>query len=66
MRGGCGVGFAVWRIIENAHALWTTLDHPGWGRFSLTVTEDHQQVWLDTPTSNHTWPLPPTQASDAL
>lgn len=56
----------VWRIIENSHALWNTLDHPGWDRFGLTVTEDHQQVWLDTPISSHTWPLPPTQASDAL
>jgi protein-L-isoaspartate O-methyltransferase len=56
----------VWRIIENAHALWNTLDHPGWDRFGLTVTEDHQQVWLDTPTSSHTWPLPRPWASDEL
>ncbi len=56
----------VWRIIENAHALWNTLDHPGWDRFGLTVTEGHQRVWLDTPTSSHTWLLPPARASDAL
>ena len=47
----------VWRIIEDAHALWITLGAPGWGRFGLTVTTDHQRVWLDTPTSTHTWPL---------
>jgi hypothetical protein len=46
----------VWRIIEEAHALWTTLDQPAWERFGLTVTENHQQVWLDTPASAHTWP----------
>ncbi len=56
----------VWRIIENAHALWNTLGQPGWGRFGLIVTEDRQRVWLDTPTSAHTWPLPPARASDVL
>ncbi|MGH4010109.1 MAG: methyltransferase domain-containing protein [Pseudonocardiaceae bacterium] len=56
----------VWRIIENAHALWNTLDHPGWDRFGLTVTEDHQRVWLDTPTSSHTWPLPPASTSASM
>ena len=55
----------VWRIIENAHALWTTLGQPGWDRFGLTVTEDRQQVWLDAPTSAHTWPLPSVRTSDA-
>jgi methyltransferase of ATP-grasp peptide maturase system len=47
----------VWRTIESAHALWNTLERPGWDRFGLTVTENHQHVWLDTPTSTHTWPL---------
>ncbi|MBV8542098.1 MAG: hypothetical protein JO364_14285 [Pseudonocardiales bacterium] len=56
----------VWRTIENAHTLWNTLDHPGWDRFGLTVTQDHQHVWLDTPTSSHTWPLPPQQTPDAV
>jgi methyltransferase of ATP-grasp peptide maturase system len=51
----------VWRTIERAHALWGTLNHPGWDRFGLTVTEDHQHVWLDTPTSSRTWPLPPAR-----
>ncbi len=48
----------VWRIIEATHARWTELDRPGWDRFGLTVTEHHQQVWLDTPTSTRTWSLP--------
>lgn len=49
----------VWRIIEDAHTRWTTLGQPGWNRFGLTVTKDHQRVWLDTPNSAHSWPLAP-------
>ncbi|MGH3940002.1 MAG: hypothetical protein ACRDTG_15495 [Pseudonocardiaceae bacterium] len=48
---------SVWRILENTHTLWTDLGQPGWNRFGLTVAEDHQHVWLDTPNSDHTWPL---------
>ena len=48
----------VWQIIEDAHTLWTRLGQPGWNRLGLTVTNNHQRVWLDTPTSPHTWSLP--------
>jgi protein-L-isoaspartate O-methyltransferase len=48
----------VWHIIEDTHALWNKLGQPSWDRFGLTVTKHHQQVWLDTPTSSHTWSLP--------
>jgi methyltransferase of ATP-grasp peptide maturase system len=48
----------VWQIIEEAHTLWTTLGQPGWNRLGLTVTNNHQRVWLDTPTNAHTWSLP--------
>jgi protein-L-isoaspartate(D-aspartate) O-methyltransferase len=41
------------------HTPWESLDRPGWDRFGLTVTQDHQRVWLDTPTSGYTWPLSP-------
>ena len=34
------------------------LGRPGWDRFGLTVTPGRQWVWLDSPHSNHTWPLP--------
>lgn len=47
----------VWRIVEDAHALWVRLGQPGWDRFGLTVTEDHQDVWFDSPTSTHRWSL---------
>ena len=56
----------VWRIIEDAHTLWTTLDQPSWDRFGLTVTKDHQQIWLDTPTGAHSWPLAPVQCQDRV
>jgi methyltransferase of ATP-grasp peptide maturase system len=48
----------IWRIIEDAHTLWTQLDQPGWDRFGLTVTQEHQHVWLDNPTGAHSWPVP--------
>ena len=46
----------VWQIIEDTHALWITLGQPSWDRLGLTVTKDHQRVWVDSP-SAHTWPL---------
>lgn len=57
----------VWQVIEDAHNLWTALGQPGWNRFGLTVTSNQQRVWLDTPTSPHTWsvaPLPPLASCD--
>ncbi|HEY6422555.1 MAG TPA: hypothetical protein VIY28_04760 [Pseudonocardiaceae bacterium] len=54
----------VWRIIEDTHALWNNLGQPGWDRFGLTVTEDHQRVWLDTPTNIRTWSLPSRAGRD--
>ena len=51
----------VWRIVEDAHALWTEVGQPGWDRFGLTVTQERQRVWLDTPAGAHTWPLHPTR-----
>jgi hypothetical protein len=47
----------VWRIVEDAHTLWTTLGQPGWDRFGLTVTENDQRIWLDSPTSAYSWSL---------
>jgi methyltransferase of ATP-grasp peptide maturase system len=47
----------VWQIIENAHALWTTLGQPSGDRLGLTVTKGHQRVWLDAPTGSHIWSL---------
>lgn len=49
----------LWRALENAHRLWRELGQPGWERFGLTVTRDHQWVWLDSPDSDHSWTLRP-------
>lgn len=38
----------LWRIIEDTHTEWLHLGKPGWERFGLTVTPDHQFSWLDT------------------
>ncbi|MGH3976634.1 MAG: hypothetical protein ACRDS9_25440, partial [Pseudonocardiaceae bacterium] len=47
----------LWRIVENAHATWISLGQPGWDRFGLTVTKNHQLVWCDSPTGDHSWSL---------
>jgi protein-L-isoaspartate(D-aspartate) O-methyltransferase len=39
----------LWRIIEDTHATWLTMDQPGWERFGLTTTATTQQIWLDEP-----------------
>lgn len=39
----------LWRIIEDTHASWLTMDQPGWERFGLTITATTQQIWLDEP-----------------
>jgi methyltransferase of ATP-grasp peptide maturase system len=54
----------IWRIIEDTHALWNTLGQPGWDRFGLTVTENDQRIWLDSPTSAHSWSLLSIPARD--
>lgn len=40
---------SLWRIIEDTHAAWVHHGKPGWERFGLTATSDHQFIWLDTP-----------------
>lgn len=49
----------LWQSVQTAHERWETLGRPGWSRFGLTARADGTQtVWLDTPTSGVTWPLP--------
>ncbi len=47
----------LWRALEDADQLWHDLGRPGWDRFGLTVTTERQWIWLDSPDSDHTWPL---------
>ncbi len=50
----------LWANIEAATEFWRQLDEPGWSRFGLTVmSDDKQVVWLDEPTSENCWSLPP-------
>jgi len=56
----------LWYALENAHRRWEELGRPGWDRFGLTVTAEHQWVWLGSPHSNHTWPLPPRPCDGPL
>jgi protein-L-isoaspartate O-methyltransferase len=49
----------LWSPIEAADRLWRAVGQPGWDRFGLTVTRDHQDVWLDSPEEpEHRWSLP--------
>ncbi|MGH3999843.1 MAG: methyltransferase domain-containing protein [Pseudonocardiaceae bacterium] len=50
----------LWATIETATEFWRQLGGPGWSRFGLTVwSSDRQVVWLDEPTSENHWSLPP-------
>ena len=39
----------LWGTIEEAHRQWLALGQPGWDRFGLSVTREHQWTWLDEP-----------------
>jgi len=54
----------MWRVVEDAYALWRQLGNPSWDRFGMTVTsESQQQVWFDSPNSPHVWQLPKSSGS---
>ncbi len=47
----------LWDFLETARQQWAELGEPGWERFGLTATADHHRIWLDTPDSEHRWPM---------
>ena len=47
----------LWEDIEAIHQTWRSLGAPPRERFGLTVTPRHQTIWLDTPDSDHQWPV---------
>jgi methyltransferase of ATP-grasp peptide maturase system len=47
----------LWDIAEVARDEWRSLGRPTRERFGITVEPDHQELWLDAPTSPHRWPL---------
>jgi hypothetical protein len=51
---------ALWEYVERAYQLWLDHDQPDWPRLGLTVTPEHQRLWIDTP-DGASWPLPTTK-----
>ncbi len=47
----------LWDSIETIHQTWRSLGAPPRERFGLTVTPQRQVIWLDTPESDHQWPV---------
>lgn len=39
----------LWAEVTAAYTMWRTVGQPGPPRYGLTVTADHQRIWLDTP-----------------
>ena len=54
----------LWAAVERAYTLWHELGDPGWDSFGLTSAEDEQRIWFDDQRGRHTWPVPPTCATD--
>lgn len=48
---------ALWDTVESLHHTWRSVGSPPRERFGLTVTPQHQTIWLDTPDDPHQWPL---------
>ncbi|MPZ85242.1 MAG: methyltransferase domain-containing protein [Actinophytocola sp.] len=49
----------LWDEIDAVYAEWAALGKPTRDRFGLTVTAEAHTLWLDRPTGEHTWTLPP-------
>ena len=47
----------LWDEVEALHRTWRSLGAPPRERFGLTVTPQRQAIWLDTPDSDHQWPV---------
>lgn len=47
----------LWANIEAGLEFWRQQGQPGWDRFGLTVQPGRQTIWLDTPDSDHQWPI---------
>jgi methyltransferase of ATP-grasp peptide maturase system len=47
---------ALWDSLERAHQVWLAHEQPGWTRLGLTITPQHQRLWIDNPEGT-SWPL---------
>lgn len=48
---------ALWNSVERAHQVWLEHEQPDWTRLGLTITPDHQRLWIGTPDGT-SWSLP--------
>ncbi len=49
---------ALWGEVEQLHDLWHDCRQPHRERFGLSISNERQWVWLDSPDSRYTWELP--------
>ncbi|HEY1570814.1 MAG TPA: ATP-grasp peptide maturase system methyltransferase [Pseudonocardiaceae bacterium] len=47
----------LWDVVEAAYDEWQALGRPARDRFGITVRPDLQELWLDSPSGPHHWPL---------
>lgn len=47
---------ALWEPVEHAHQTWLNHHQPDWPRLGVTITPEHQHLWIDTPDTT-SWPL---------
>jgi protein-L-isoaspartate O-methyltransferase len=47
----------LWDLILAGHELWHGLGAPAMDRYGITVSDGHQEAWLDSPDSDHRWEL---------
>lgn len=47
----------LWDVLEATHRRWIDLGRPGWDRARLTVTADHQSIWIDGAGNQQDWSL---------
>jgi hypothetical protein len=50
---------ALWGEVEQLHHLWHECRQPRRERFGLSIAQERQWVWLDSPEGPHTWELSP-------
>jgi hypothetical protein len=55
---------ALWGEVEQLHHLWHEYRQPHRERFGLSIAQERQWVWLDSPEGPHTWELPPERSTE--
>lgn len=47
----------LWHEVEEAAKFWNSEGRPGYERFGITATPEHQYVWYDDPGDPRRWPI---------